>query len=602
MDSSTATESCGQLLEPIASPEIVPLLSPEQPYRSTLTKKLSRINFIPRHLCLPSKAAVVILFWTTMVSAIYKTAEEIALHILDTKHLDKQISDNYGILFVYLAFVLVHLLYPFTGFLADVYCGRHKTVTISLCLLLCGNGCFCITSVLLFTGIVNVPYYTVKNTPYYFSTLGIGLIFLITGLSGYQANVVQLGLDQLLDVPSEYLGLFVHWLEVFTEIGFFIPRPLFVMFDDVECNKRDPVYNVVLGLPFLYVFLVLLLLLLGCWKHHWFYTEPGQNNPYKMVFKVLNFVRRHKYPLRRSAFTYCGDEDPSRIDFAKERYGGPFTTEQVEDVKTLFRILAILLVIGPVFFLEIPLGPLFNSFSYHTGSEKSYTQGCSWERVFQNTTLLRGLAAVISFPVYIWLIYSVLRRCIPRTLVRIWIGELLFLLGVITLFVVDSVGHAEYYTANHHAASCLFLFNDSHHSSYLDLPWAVNVLPAFLMEMALGLVITTTFEFISAQSPHSMKGLLIGVFYAIRGTFKFFGTISTLPFSLRVIWTSDYMKEHLPPITNCGFGYLLLNSTVGFVSLILFTVAAKRYKNRERNDPPFNQIIVERVWADDLQN
>ena len=41
-----------------------------------------------------------------------------------------------------------------------------------------------------------------------------------------------------------------------------------------------------------------------------------------------------------------------------------------------------------------------------------------------------------------------------------------------------------------------------------------------------------------------MKGLLIGVSYAIRGTFKFLGTISILPFSLRVLWPSDYMKAH----------------------------------------------------------
>ena len=85
-----------------------------------------------------------------------------------------------------------------------------------------------------------------------------------------------------------------------------------------------------------------------------------------------------------------------------------------------------------------------------------------------------------------------------------------------------------------------------------------------------------------------MKVLLIGVFYAIRGTFKFLGTISILPFSLRVLWPSDYMKAHLPPVTNCGFGYFLLNYTVGFICLILFTVTAKRYKNRERNDPTFN--------------
>ena len=104
----------------------------------------------------------------------------------------------------------------------------------------------------------------------------------------------------------------------------------------------------------------------------------------------------------------------------------PFTTEQVEDVKTLFKIMAILLVIGPIFFLEIPLGPLFSSFSEHTSSKTSKTLECSLSSLFQDMAVLRSLLAVTTFPIYIWLIYCVLRRCIPRTLVRIWIGEVLY--------------------------------------------------------------------------------------------------------------------------------------------------------------------------------
>ena len=77
--------------------------------------------------------------------------------------------------------------------------------------------------------------------------------------------------------------------------------------------------------------------------------------------------------------------------------------------------------------------------------------------VFQSTTVLRSLAAVTLNPIYIWMVYSVLCRCIPITQVRIWIGELLLLLGVMTLLVVDSVGHAKCYSVNHQAAACVFV-------------------------------------------------------------------------------------------------------------------------------------------------
>jgi hypothetical protein len=57
---------------------------------------------------------------------------------------------------------------------------------------------------------------------------------------------------------------------------------------------------------------------------------------------------QHKAPIHRSAFTYCEDELPTRIDFGKERYGGPFSTEQVEDVKAFLGIPCLLLTLGPV--------------------------------------------------------------------------------------------------------------------------------------------------------------------------------------------------------------------------------------------------------------
>ena len=57
--------------------------------------------------------------------------------------------------------------------------------------------------------------------------------------------------------------------------------------------------------------------------------------------KVLKCARHHSQPVFRSAFTY--GEVPSRLDLAKDRYGGPFTTEEVEDVKTFGRILLVLI-------------------------------------------------------------------------------------------------------------------------------------------------------------------------------------------------------------------------------------------------------------------
>jgi peptide/histidine transporter 3/4 len=44
--------------------------------------------------------------------------------------------------------------------------------------------------------------------------------------------------------------------------------------------------------------------------------------------------------------SYWEDDPPSRMDFGKVKYGGPFTTEQVEDVKTLIKSIGVILVVS----------------------------------------------------------------------------------------------------------------------------------------------------------------------------------------------------------------------------------------------------------------
>ena len=74
--------------------------------------------------------------------------------------------------------------------------------------------------------------------------------------------------------------------------------------------------------------------------------EPAGHNPFITVYKVLQYAWQHKCPERRSAFTYWEDDIPPRIDLGKSKYGGPFTTEEVEDVKTF---LLLSLVLGSLF-------------------------------------------------------------------------------------------------------------------------------------------------------------------------------------------------------------------------------------------------------------
>ena len=100
---------------------------------------------------------------------------------------------------------------------------------------------------------------------------------------------------------------------------------------------------------FALVFLGVTLCLKCCKTPSWFSIESGS---YKLVVHVIKFASDHKIPIRRSAFTYCEDELPSRLDLGKNKYGGPFKTEEVEDVKAFLGILSVLLATGPTSFFR----------------------------------------------------------------------------------------------------------------------------------------------------------------------------------------------------------------------------------------------------------
>ena len=56
------------------------------------------------------------------------------------------------------------------------------------------------------------------------------------------------------------------------------------------------------------------------------------------------------------------------------------------------------------------------------------------------------------------------------------------------------------------------------------------------------------------------------------------------------------LTEH-PPITNCGFGYILFTVVVSLVGLIVFLVVAKKYTYRVRDEKPYNQSQVEEIFS-----
>ena len=121
--------------------------------------------------------------------------------------------------------------------------------------------------------------------------------------------------------------------------------------------------------------------------------------------------------------------------------------------------------------------------------------------------------------------------------------------------------------------------------------WSVLIPPSILLGIGPLIVTSSTLEFISAQSAHSMKGLLVGIFFAIQGFFQLVGYILILPLSFNQHWTQ------MPTVVNCGLIHLFITSIIGLVAVILFIMTVKRYEYRKRDHENFSQQEIEEVYS-----
>ena len=252
----------------------------------------------------------------------------------------RRVNSNGAILVVILSYLVTSTLYfllnagvyepvpevwllPFgittsiAGWLADAFIGRYKVIHCSVWMMWLLMIAVTVSSVV---GQLDERYY------YNYSKIVQSVLFSLVsiGLGGFQANIIQFGLDQLHDASTTEITSFIIWY-----VSTLISAGFIVQFN-FSCLSQQ---NQLFILLFICISLTLaVILLISC--NQWLIKEPATQSPFKLIYYVIKFAAVTKHPPRRSAFTYCEDELPSRIDFGKSKYGGPFTTEQVEDVKT----------------------------------------------------------------------------------------------------------------------------------------------------------------------------------------------------------------------------------------------------------------------------
>ena len=216
-------------------------------------------------------------------------------------------------------------------------------------------------------------------------------------------------------------------------------------------------------------------------------------------------------------------------------------------------------------------------------SRIGFLPDCTSRSIFVNSISI--LSYSLSVPIFEFLIYPFVRNYVPRTMVRIGVGMAISLVGLSSLLAIDAVGHS----ATGPQDVCMFY--SSSWSSDNTIPVNFYVLVPVLFVMAVGemLVYISVFEFICAQAPYGMRGLIIGLSFMINSISV--GLLSMLMMMFAAGYKAQHSEETastVPGYTgistglSCGTSYLIAVVCIGCVGLLLYVVTAKCYRQRQR--------------------
>ncbi len=451
---------------------------------------------------------------------------------------------------------VVLLLYPLMGWLAEAYITYYKSIGGGLYLILTSMTIACGLSVTgLFDNSINIEvwYWVLAATALTMSFLGNGL---------FSANAIQLGTDQMLEASSEQLSSFVHWYYWATQVGGPVGYCV-IMVIGLACDW----HGYTMGTYFIATVLSLSQVILTIMAITMFHStkgklsiQPTRKNTISTIFNVLRYAKKHKYPQRRSALTYWEDRFPSRIDLGKEKYGGPFTAEEVENTKSFLRILVLLISLFGIYTVDNTSNLTEDIVHGSNSSNTSLHLDPSIQMfIIHNTKFVNQMTLLLLIPLYQLAIKPLLNNYVPSMVKRFWMGLLCALLSSVTAMVIKIIANTGH--DNTMCRSSLFHNVDRHNINTL---LALLAIPQVLLGLAELLVFLTGLEFILAQAPRKVQGLLIGLWYAM-GVIKQGND-----------YTDDYkMDKCVVYITRC---------CLTLISLIAYSIVLYFYKYRNRDD------------------
>ncbi|XP_019620469.1 PREDICTED: solute carrier family 15 member 4-like [Branchiostoma belcheri] len=489
-------------------------------------------------------------------------------------------------LFIFMG--LSYLMCVFGGWLADTVLGRFRTIVISFVVYILGimflpmlghermRGKLC--------GAENHTRHTTSDQEQYCDSVIYPIIAVIAiGTGSVKANIAPFGADQVKDEGPEVMRMFFNWFYWSINAG------VLLSLGAVAFIQQNMGFFFGFLIPAVSLGAALIMFVLG--QPAYVCRAPSGSvltNVFRIIMEACRSRRR-----RKRNYSQPSDIDtvvdplpnPTWLDMAKVRYGGSFHESNVEDVKSLGKILPVFIVLIPYWMVYFQMQTTFQLQGLHmrippfNKTVKNNNTGLTVATHNNATapnmqmpaawlTLFDALLLLILIPVMDRLVYPWMDRrgCHFSVLKRISLG---MFFGFCAVMCAGGLETYRLQLVQSNQTMNQTISNTSYEAADLWIWWQI---PQYCLIGASEVFASVAgLEFAYAAAPRSMHSIIMGLFFFTSGMGSLLGS-GLLALVKKFKWVKDV--DH----GNINHGhldfYFFVLGALQFISFVVFNIVA----------------------------
>ncbi|KAM8818910.1 solute carrier family 15 member 3 [Rhynchonycteris naso] len=480
-----------------------------------------------------------------------------------------------------------YLLAPVGGWLADVYLGRFRAITLSLLLYVVtssllpatafpdGRRSFCgeLPESLLTTACPLPGCPRPLASPYCAPTLYVGLLLLALAASSVRSNLTSFGADQVMELGRHANRRFFNWFYWSINVGAVLSL-LVVAFIQQNISFLMG-YSIVVGCVGLAFFTFL-------FSTPVFITKPPTGSQVSSMLKLALQSCCPRLWCQQSA------RDPQGADLLPDQRSpqpGPSPQEDIANFRLLVKILPVMVTLVPywmVYFqmqstyvlqgLHLHIPNIFPSYAGNSSTalgalDNGYKIPEAW------LLLANVVVLLILVPVKDHLLDPLLLRCklLTSALQKMALGMFFGFASVIVAGFLE-MKRLEYIHDNQTIAQQIG--ENVYYAAPLSIWWQI---PQYLL-IGISEIFASIpgLEFAYSEAPRSMQGAIMGIFFCLSGVGSLLGSSLEALLSLPGGWL--HCPKDYGNINNCHLDlYFFLLAGIQAATALLFVWIAARY-------------------------